>query len=39
MKSEFLNYLKIDLKYSDNTIKNYRYVLDKVERVLKINLN
>lgn len=39
MKNEFLNYLKIDLKYSDNTIKNYRYVLDKVERVLKIDLN
>ena len=39
MKNEFLNYLKIDLKYSENTIKNYKYVLDKVERFLKINLN
>lgn len=39
MKNQFLNYLRIDLKYSENTIKSYNYVLNKFEKAININLN
>lgn len=39
MKDEFLNYLKVDLKYSENTIKNYHYILNKFENITKKKLD
>ena len=34
----FLNYLLIDLKYSNNTIQTYRYALLEFEKIMKKDL-
>lgn len=35
---DFLNYLLIDLKYSNNTIETYRYTLEEFEKIIKKDL-
>ena len=35
---DFLNYLLIDLKYSDNTIETYRYTLEEFDMLIKKDL-
>lgn len=35
---EFLNYLLIDLKYSNNTIETYRYTLEEYIDIIKMDL-
>ena len=35
---DFLNYLLIDLKYSDNTIETYRYTLEEFNMLIKKDL-
>lgn len=35
LEKEFLNYLRVDCKYSKNTIKNYQYIIEKFLNYIK----